>query len=244
MKTAAGRPILVLAFLLLGWQRSAIAEGPEVPPQEPATQSGTVTPDEPVDAKAERQQRVLWLWSVMQRSPRDSEAYRQAETEHAALVRQQIAEGRREFMEQQEKLRKTAEAAQAKRLSAIMEMQRQQQLEEEKQAQQEARLRAKRAAKKAQESAKLEVALRPQCGEKPMPGAWDGSLRPVRHFVRENANDPDSISFVGCEEPEFTNRCWSAVCQYRGKNAFGATILKRSRFWMTSERVLGVQDLH
>lgn len=83
--------------------------------------------------------------------------------------------------------------------------------------------------------------LKAKCGEAPVPSWYDGSLTPVRQFLRENANDPDSIKFVGCEPPTLTPTCWESKCQFRAKNAFGALVLETKTFFMNATTVLKIK---
>jgi hypothetical protein len=68
------------------------------------------------------------------------------------------------------------------------------------------------------------------CGTKPQ--RWfDGGVRAAETFMKQNANDPDSIDVENCTEPVLmTHGCWRYTCDVRGKNAFGALILNRITF--------------
>lgn len=149
----------VVAFLvLLG--ASVFAEEPAV--QEPVAaeqpkempSAALPSPKNPALIKAERQQRILELWSVMQQSGFTSETYRLAEAERAALIREQGAEFRREMKGLDEQSQLVLAAAQQKRIAKIEEIRRQQQVEEADQARKAAQFRAERAAKKARDFAK------------------------------------------------------------------------------------------
>ncbi len=65
------------------------------------------------------------------------------------------------------------------------------------------------------------------CGEKPERSAWDGAIIGLESALKENAHDPRSIDVSACSEPVMSDkRCWIFRCKVRGKNAFGALILK------------------
>ena len=103
----------------------------------------------------------------------------------------------------------------------------------EKQRQQKAA--AARQAKEAKEAAYATL-----CGEKPAIG-WGGDLIGVEYVLKETANDPDSIEVKNCTEPALSSdNCWLSTCDVRGKNAFGAKILKRMTF---SKNALGFQQV-
>jgi hypothetical protein len=100
----------------------------------------------------------------------------------------------------------------------------------------EAKEEAARQAKEAKEAAYAAV-----CGEKPGLSAWDGELIGVASVLKESANDPDSIEVKNCTPPGLSSdNCWISTCDVRGKNAFGAKILKRITF---SKSKLGFQQI-
>jgi hypothetical protein len=70
----------------------------------------------------------------------------------------------------------------------------------------------------------------PICGRKPKQSGWSGMVYAAEGYIKEHMHDPDSYEGVGCTDPALTNRCWVTVCQYRGKNAFGAIVLNQTRF--------------
>jgi hypothetical protein len=80
------------------------------------------------------------------------------------------------------------------------------------------------------------------CGEKPTVSGWDGSLIGLESALKETANDPDSIDVKNCTQPLLSSEnCWVSTCDVRGKNAFGAKILKRMTF---SHSQAGYQELN
>ncbi len=95
---------------------------------------------------------------------------------------------------------------------------------------------AARQAKEAKEAAYAAV-----CGEKPVVSGWDGELIGVASVLKESANDPDSIDVKNCTIPALSSdNCWISTCDVRGKNAFGAKILKRITF---SKSKIGFQQI-
>jgi hypothetical protein len=78
------------------------------------------------------------------------------------------------------------------------------------------------------------------CGRKPVCGGWDGECTGLEAHVRQTANDPDSIDVERCTDPVLTEaRCWMTQCDVRGKNAFGALVLQRQTFMMST---LGIES--
>lgn len=67
-------------------------------------------------------------------------------------------------------------------------------------------------------------------GEKPTQSAWDGSYLAVNRYLKQIAHDPDSIDIINCTDVYFTDDGWLVGCDYRGKNAFGATIKQSNWF--------------
>jgi hypothetical protein len=90
---------------------------------------------------------------------------------------------------------------------------------------------AKKAKKQRDEAAEA-AALAELCGDRPTPDAWDGGLIPVERFMKDNANDPDSIDVEACSMPVLTKNCWKTTCKVRGKNAFGAMVLNVNTFYI------------
>jgi hypothetical protein len=65
------------------------------------------------------------------------------------------------------------------------------------------------------------------CGDKPERSSWDGAILGLESTLKEFANDPKSIDVSDCSEPVMSDKhCWIFRCKVRGKNAFGALILK------------------
>jgi hypothetical protein len=62
--------------------------------------------------------------------------------------------------------------------------------------------------------------------------AWDGSVRQVKDWLYENANDADSLEFVEWGPVvKLTGDFGYAVrCKYRAKNVFGGYVLKHQMF--------------
>lgn len=88
-----------------------------------------------------------------------------------------------------------------------------------------------------------EIAYRSLCGTRPTQSAWDGHVSPVRRYLRNIAHDPGSIDFEGCTEPVLTaDNCWRTTCNYRGKNAFGATIRNSGTFYIRASTAGGTAD--
>lgn len=71
-----------------------------------------------------------------------------------------------------------------------------------------------------------------RCGDAPKLQPWDGGLSAGEAYLEAGAHDPDSIDVEGCTVPVLTSRCWEVICKVRGKNAFGALVLNRYRFFV------------
>lgn len=99
--------------------------------------------------------------------------------------------------------------------------------------------RAAAARKKLVEEEAERAALALLCGPKPLQSGWDGSLPAVKDYLRESANDPDSIEVSDCTIPQLTKKyCWLSTCKVRGKNGFGAMILNQYRFSIARHPIL------
>lgn len=79
-------------------------------------------------------------------------------------------------------------------------------------------------------------------GDQPTKSAWDGAYPEVKTYLKRVANDPDSIDIVGCTDVYKNKDGWLVGCQYRGKNAFGGTILTANWFRLQRGRVVDVYD--
>lgn len=74
---------------------------------------------------------------------------------------------------------------------------------------------------------------------------WDGSVRQVKEYLKDNLNDPSSYDAVEwspvVQSPE--TKDFSVRHKYRAKNAFGATILFNQIFIMDSIGIIkSIQD--
>lgn len=70
------------------------------------------------------------------------------------------------------------------------------------------------------------------CGPAPERSKWDGIYVGLARAYKTIANDPDSIEFVSCTDADLREAptCWAFSCDVRGKNAFGAKILREVKF--------------
>lgn len=69
------------------------------------------------------------------------------------------------------------------------------------------------------------------CGSEPTRSGWDGEIVGLESVLERTAHDPDSIDVSSCTPPSLTkDHCWVFVCDVRGKNMFGATILQVRKF--------------
>lgn len=95
---------------------------------------------------------------------------------------------------------------------------------------------------RAHEEERARAAMDAICGsEPPVLSPFDGELVGAERYVARSAHDPDSIDVENCTVPQRTRDiCWVTTCQVRGKNAFGAMVLNRTRFSVgANNRILG-----
>jgi hypothetical protein len=92
--------------------------------------------------------------------------------------------------------------------------------------------RIEREAKDRELAAAVAKASEAFCGPAPERRAWNGIYMGLERAFKEIANDPDSIDFVSCTELAKKNppACWITACDVRGKNIFGAKILRSMAF--------------
>lgn len=74
-------------------------------------------------------------------------------------------------------------------------------------------------------------------GPRPTVSPWNGAALAVSSYLRLAANDPDSIEIVACGDLYTDGNFWTQDCAYRGSNAFGATVLNSTRFFIQHEAV-------
>lgn len=101
------------------------------------------------------------------------------------------------------------------------------------------------AKKRLEEKEKIDSARRERLakfGESPVASAWDGSYRAVTRYLEQIANDPDSIDIDACTKVYHIKTGWLVGCDYRGKNAFGATIRISNWFTIVHGRVTKMHD--
>jgi len=78
-------------------------------------------------------------------------------------------------------------------------------------------------------------------GDKPIIG-WK-SCAEVDVYLKRVANDPSSVSMVGCSEPYLRDEGWIVGCEFRAKNAFGALIKKGAIFTIKHGQVVSYNEL-
>jgi hypothetical protein len=79
------------------------------------------------------------------------------------------------------------------------------------------------------------------CGDPPKRSPWDGEIYGLKSALKETAHDPHSIEVSDCSEPVLSEKsCWVFHCKVRGKNAFGALILRTPVY---SKSELGFQEI-
>ena len=79
-------------------------------------------------------------------------------------------------------------------------------------------------------------------GEAPVASSWDGSYPAVKRYLRQVANDPDSIKIAGCTKVYHTDKGWLVGCDYRGRNAFGGLVKQSNWFTIVRGKVKEMHD--
>ena len=74
--------------------------------------------------------------------------------------------------------------------------------------------------------------------------AWDGSVRQVERYLKNNLKDPDSLQTIEWSEVQKTTSGGFMVrCKYRAKNSFGGYVVSNQIFMMDSKGdVTGAMD--
>ena len=87
--------------------------------------------------------------------------------------------------------------------------------------------------------AEYEKTLTSKIGQKPEQSEWDGSIDIVKKWIKENANDPDSIKYESWSKVSpLNNNSWFVAVKFRGKNAFGAYVLNEMRFEIRNGKIV------
>lgn len=84
-------------------------------------------------------------------------------------------------------------------------------------------------------------------GPKPKNSEWDGSVQPVKDYLKANLNDYDSSEFVEWSPVVKTYRgkepYWVVRLKLRAKNAFGAYILRDTYYFIQMNQVVDTEGL-
>lgn len=71
----------------------------------------------------------------------------------------------------------------------------------------------------------------------PAASSWDGVCHAIKDYLKENAHDPKSIKYVQCSYIlELDIGIYAQTVKFRGKNAFGGTILNEYVFYIAGEK--------
>lgn len=80
-------------------------------------------------------------------------------------------------------------------------------------------------------------------GKYPENSSWDGSVRCVEEYLKNMANDPDSLKFEEWSKVYYNeNDGWVVYCVYRGKNAFGVYIKAANWFVIQHSQVVDMKE--
>ena len=104
---------------------------------------------------------------------------------------------------------------------------------------------AERVARETDERNRIELeqrALAAKFGEKPQQVVEGRPYWQVEYYLKEVANDPDSIEVDRCTKVYQSERGWLVGCDYRGRNAFGGMIRKSNWFTISHDRVVQIDE--
>ena len=80
-------------------------------------------------------------------------------------------------------------------------------------------------------------------GDKPNQSSYDGSYRAVKIYLKQAMHDPSSLDINNCSSVyKIEDKGWAVKCSYRGKNAFGGTVLNSNWFIIRQDTVIGVES--
>jgi len=79
-------------------------------------------------------------------------------------------------------------------------------------------------------------------GTAPQMSGWNGACIACKDYLKQAMNDPDSFDHVRSSVPQIEGAYWSVVMVFRGKNAFGATIMNAKKFYIQSDQVVRMTD--
>ncbi|MCE5320650.1 MAG: hypothetical protein LLF93_06070 [Bacteroidales bacterium] len=80
-------------------------------------------------------------------------------------------------------------------------------------------------------------------GDKPEQSEWDGSVKVVKDFIKENANDASSIKFLEWSKVSAFDKFWIVRCKYKGTNALGGVITENVWFYIQNNQVIKTKKL-
>lgn len=84
-------------------------------------------------------------------------------------------------------------------------------------------------------------------GPKPENSSFDGSVQPVKEFLRKSLNDYDSSEFVEwspvSDYSDSTGKYWVVRLKLRAKNAFGAYVLRDTYYFIRGGAVVKTKGL-
>lgn len=72
---------------------------------------------------------------------------------------------------------------------------------------------------------------------------WDGSVRQVERYLKDNLKDPDSLDVISWSNVLPDGDGFKVRCSYRAKNSFGGFVVEEKIFLLNSDgRITGVLD--
>jgi hypothetical protein len=72
---------------------------------------------------------------------------------------------------------------------------------------------------------------------------WDGAVRQVKGYLKENLKDPDSLQFIEWGKVVTEGSGYAIRCKYRAKNSFGGYEIEHTLFRLNSAgQVTSVKD--
>lgn len=65
---------------------------------------------------------------------------------------------------------------------------------------------------------------------------WDGSVYPVKLYLKKNLKDPDSYEAIEWSKVQKTNEGYMVRHKYRAKNSFGGYVIENKVFYLNKKR--------
>jgi len=81
-------------------------------------------------------------------------------------------------------------------------------------------------------------------GEEPKQSEFDGSVKIVKDYIKNNANDASSIKFLEWSKVSPMGDFWVVRAKYKGNNALGGTVTENKWFYIQNSEVVKTKDIN